>query len=133
MESGEVYFADESGNVICIVSDENLSHVVIGENKVKLTDLGDGRKSFAIPAGAKKEAVSFTAYDLAGNKTEFKVITAPSWKRNGVISEGELFLEAGERFTIPEGKWVVDGDSTVYMGGSVFYASKEGMYTFKKQ
>ncbi len=133
MESGEVYFADESGNVICIVSDENLSHVVIGENKVKLTDLGDGRKSFAIPAGAKKEAVSFTAYDLAGNKTEFNVITAPSWKRNGVISEGELFLEAGERFTIPEGKWVVDGDSTVYMGGSVFYASKEGMYAFKKQ
>ena len=133
MESGEVYFADESGNVICIVSDENLSHVVIGENKVKLTDLGDGRKSFAIPAGAKKETVSFTAYDLAGNKTEFNVITAPSWKRNGVISEGELFLEAGEKFTIPEGKWVVDGDSTVYMGGSVFYASKEGMYAFKKQ
>ena len=133
MESGEVYFADESGNVTCIVSDENLSHVVINNNKVNLTDLGDGRKSFAIPVGAKKETVSFTAYDLAGNKTEFKVITAPSWKRDGVISEGEIFLEAGEKFTIPEGKWVVDGDGTVYMGGSVFYAIKEGMYTFKKQ
>ena len=133
MESGEVYFADESGNVTCVVSDENLSHVVIDGNKVKLNDLGNGRKSFEIPAGAKKETVSFTAYDLAGNKTEFDVTTAPSWKRNGVISEGEIYLEAGEKFTIPEGEWIVDGDSTVYLGGSVFYAVKEGMYTFKKQ
>ncbi|SDJ71848.1 hypothetical protein SAMN04487760_11259 [Lachnospiraceae bacterium G41] len=133
MESGEVYFADESGNVTCVVSDENLSHVVIDGNKVKLNDLGNGRKSFEIPVGAKKETVSFTAYDLAGNKTEFDVTTAPSWKRNGVISEGEIYLEAGEKFTIPEGKWIVDGDSTVYLGGSVFYAVKEGMYTFKKQ
>ena len=133
MTSGEVYFADESGNVTCIVSDENLSHVVIGDNKVQLTDLGNGRKSFTVPAGAKKETVSFTAYDLAGNKTDFSLTTAPSWKRNGVISEGEIYLEAGEKFTIPEGKWVVDGDDTVYYGGTVFYASKEGMYTFKKK
>ena len=133
MTSGEVYFADESGNVTCIVSDENLSHVVIGDNKVQLTDLGNGRKSFTVPAGAKKETVSFTAYDLAGNKTDFSLTTAPSWKRNGVISEGEIYLEAGEKFTIPEGKWVVDGDDTVYYGGTIFYASKEGMYTFKKK
>ena len=133
MTSGEVYFADESGNVTCIVSDENLSHVVIGDNKVQLTDLGNGRKSFTVPTGAKKETVSFTAYDLAGNKTDFSLTTAPSWKRNGVISEGEIYLEAGEKFTIPEGKWTVDGDETVYYGGTVFYASKEGMYTFKKK
>ena len=133
MTSGEIYFADESGNVTCIVSDENLSHVVINGNKVKLTDLGNGRKSFTVPAGAKKETVSFTAYDLAGNKTDFSLTTAPSWKRNGVISEGEIYLEAGEKFTIPEGKWVVDGDDTVYYGGTIFYASKEGMYTFKKK
>ncbi|MBR6382823.1 MAG: hypothetical protein IKS56_02455, partial [Lachnospiraceae bacterium] len=131
--SGEIYFADESGNVTCIVSDENLSHVVINGTKVKLTDLGNGRKSFTVPAGAKKETVSFTAYDLAGNKTDFDLTTAPSWKRDGVISEGEIYLEAGEKFTIPEGEWTVDGDGTVYYGGTVFYASKEGMYTFKKK
>ena len=50
-----------------------------------------------------------------------------------MIKEGEIYLEAGEKFTIPEGKWVVDGDNTVYVGGSVFYAAKEGLYTFKKQ
>ncbi|MBP5530031.1 MAG: hypothetical protein J6X80_08280 [Lachnospiraceae bacterium] len=133
MESGEVYFADESGNVTCVVSDENLSHVVIDGNKVKLNDLGNGRKSFTVPAGAKKETVSFTAYDLAGNKTDFSLITAPSWKKDGVIKEGEIYLESGEKFTIPEGKWTVEGDSTVYFGGSVFYAAKEGLYTFKKQ
>ena len=133
MTSGEVYFADESGNVTCIVSDENLSHVVIDGNKVKLTDLGNGRKSFTVPAGVKKESVSFIAYDLAGNKTDFDLTTAPSWKRDGVISEGEIYLEAGEQFKIPEGEWTVDGDETVYYGGTVFYASKEGMYTFKKK
>ncbi|MBP5495327.1 MAG: hypothetical protein J6X97_09530 [Lachnospiraceae bacterium] len=133
MESGKVYFADESGNVTCVVSDDNLSYVVIGETKVTLTDLGNGRKSFTVPAGAKKETVSFTAYDLAGNKTDFSLTTAPSWKRDGVISEGEIYLEAGEKFTIPEGEWTVDGDDTVYYGGTIFYASKEGMYTFKKQ
>ncbi len=133
MTSGEVYFADENGSLTCIVKDENLSHVVINGNKVDLTDLGDGRKSFKISVGAKKETVSFTAFDLAGNKTDFEVICAPSWKKDGVIKEGEIYLEAGEKFTIPEGKWVVDGDNTVYVGGSVFYAAKEGLYTFKKQ
>lgn len=133
MTSGEVYFGDETGNLSIIVSDENLSHVVINGNKVDLTDLGDGRKSFKISVGAKKETVSFTAFDLAGNKTDFEVICAPSWKKDGVIKEGEIYLEAGEKFTIPEGKWVVDGDNTVYVGGSVFYAAKEGLYTFKKQ
>ena len=133
MTSGEVYFADENGSLTCIVKDENLSHVVINGNKVELTDLGDGRKSFKISVGAKKETVSFTAFDLAGNKTDFEVICAPSWKKDGVIKEGEIYLEAGEKFTIPEGKWVVDGDNTVYVGGSVFYAAKEGLYTFKKQ
>ena len=133
MDSNEVYFAGKDGTVTCIVSDDNLSYVVIGNNKVELTDLGNGRKSFAIPVGAKKETVSFTACDLAGNKTEFKVITAPSWKRDGVIDEGEIYLEEGEKFKIPEGKWVVDGDGTVYVGGTIFYASREGMYTFKKQ
>jgi len=133
MTSGEVYFADENGSLTCIVKDENLSHVVINGKKVDLTDLGDGRKSFKISVGAKKETVSFTAFDLAGNKTDFEVICAPSWKKDGVIKEGEIYLEAGEKFTIPEGKWVVDGDNTVYVGGSVFYAAKEGLYSFKKQ
>ena len=133
VEDGEIYFADDDGNVTCVVSDENLSYVVLGDKKVTLTDLGNGSKSFEIPVGARKETVSFTAYDLAGNKAEFSVIVAPSWKRNGVINEGEIYLEAGEKFTIPEGKWKIDGDETIYYGGTVFYVTKEGLYNFKKQ
>lgn len=133
MNDGEIYFGDENGNVACVVNDENISYVEINGQKVTLTDLDKSSKSFDIVVGAKKETITFSVYDMAGNRTDFSVIVAPSWKRNGVINEGEIYLEAGEKFTIPEGKWKIDGDETIYYGGTVFYVTKEGLYNFKKQ
>ena len=89
--------------------------------------------SFTITAGRKKTKTSFTVYDLAGNKTEFAVITAPLWAKSGRVIEGELYLEGNEKYTLPDGTWSVDGDSTNYNGGVIFYVINEGDYTLHKK
>ena len=127
-----ICYGDKDGNINITVSDENFSHVEVNGRKISIKDEGEGKYSFSLTAGKKKENVDFSVYDLAGNKTESSVITAPGWSKDGVVVEGELYLEKGEKYTLPEGKWKINGDNTVYAGGSVFYAQNEGLYIFTK-
>ena len=49
-----------------------------------------------------------------------------------VVSAGVQELSAGQEYRLPEGKWVIDGDTTVYEGGMVFYVPKSGTYNIKE-
>ena len=50
-----------------------------------------------------------------------------------IIVVGSVRLLAGTAYYFGEGNWTVDGDSTVYTGGSAFYVPKDGTYTFSNQ
>ena len=132
MNLNGLYFADENGFVKVLIKDDNLSKVLVEGKEIALTKAENGSMSFSIKAGKKKEKTSFTVYDLAGNKTDFAVITAPHWAENGELIEGELYLEGGEMYTFPEGCWTVNGDDTRYFGGTTFYVVTEGDYILQK-
>ena len=132
MSNNGLYFADESGLVKVLVNDDNISKVLIEGNEVPLIKEADGNMSFNIKAGKRKEKTSFTIYDLAGNKTDFAVITAPRWAEKGEVSEGEFYLEGDECYTLTDGTWSVSGDGTKYCGGITFYVVVEGDYTLQK-
>lgn len=132
MSNNGLYFADESGLVKVLVNDDNISKVLIGNKEVSLIKEADGNMSFTIKAGKRKEKTAFTIYDLAGNKTDFAVITAPRWAEKGEVSEGDFFLEGDEQYTLSDGTWTVSGDGTKYCGGITFYVVAEGDYTLQK-
>ena len=132
MSNNGLYFADESGLVKVLVNDDNISKVLIGGKEVSLIKEADGNMSFTIKAGKRKEKTAFTIYDLAGNKTDFAVITAPRWAEKGEVSEGDFFLEGNEQYTLTDGTWTVSGDGTKYRGGITFYVVAEGDYTLQK-
>ncbi len=129
LENSGIYYSN-SGSVKCVVRDRNLDRVIMGGNEVDLTREGSDMV-FYIPVGNRKNTVSFTVYDKAGNQTDFNVTTAPAWLEKGELVEGKWYLESNESFTFPEGtKWRVNNGSTVYVGGSTFYVKESGEYTF---
>lgn len=53
---------------------------------------------------------------------------------NGVIAEvGEYYLETGKAYTLGDGTWTVNGDTTKYTGGITFYVTTTGNYTFSRE
>ena len=129
LENSGIYYSN-SGSVKCVVRDKNLDRVIMGGSEAALTQEGSDM-AFFIPVGNRKNNVSFTVYDKAGNKTDFSVTTAPAWLEKGELVEGKWYLDSNESFTFPEGtKWRVNNGSTVYVGGSTFYVKESGEYTF---
>ena len=49
-----------------------------------------------------------------------------------VVSAGKVKLEAGQKYLLPAGKWVIQGDPTVYRGGTEFYAATSGTFSFSE-
>lgn len=50
-----------------------------------------------------------------------------------VISESKKYtLQAGVKYHLAEGSWKVEGDASVYPGGSDFYVKTDGIYQFSK-
>lgn len=53
---------------------------------------------------------------------------------NGVIAEvGEYYLETDKAYTLGDGTWTVNGDTTKYTGGITFYVTTTGNYTFSRE
>ena len=48
-----------------------------------------------------------------------------------LIGRGNYDLTAGMRYRFGEGSFLIDGDSTVYYGGSAFYVRESGNYTIR--
>lgn len=133
METGGTYFTDKNGVLKGTASDKNLDKVLVDGNTVKTESDGNGNVTFDLPSGKRKQKVEVTVIDKAGNESKIEVITAPEWMKDGIIREGDLFLEADTEYKTPEGSetWTKDGDDTTYMPGISFYAD-EGDVTFHK-
>lgn len=133
MEDNGLYYANESGNVKVTVKDSNISKVLVEGKEAELTNEGNGKMSFTLKAGKRKQKTSFSIFDKAGNKTDFSIIVAPLWAKTGELIEGDLYLESGEKYKLPSGSfWSVSGEKTKYNGGISFYVIKEGDYTLQK-
>ena len=69
--------------------------------------------------------------DEAGNQTEITVTVGPAWLKDGIVGEGEYYLETQEEYHFPkEGEWQKAGDNTIYAGGADFYSTAEGTADF---
>ena len=133
METGGTYFTDKKGVLKGTASDKNLDKVLVDGNTVKTESDGNGNVTFDLPSGKRKQKVEVTVVDKAGNESKIEIITAPEWMKDGIIHEGDLFLEADTEYKTPTGNetWTKDGDDTTYMPGISFYAD-EGDVTFHK-
>ncbi|MCR5848195.1 MAG: hypothetical protein K6G75_08780 [Lachnospiraceae bacterium] len=133
MEKGGIYFADETGILKGIASDKNIYKIFVDDNEVDFS-IENGNYVFDLPIGKKKQRVTVKVVDVAGNETMIEIITAPKWLKEGIISEGEFYLELGEEYKTPEGSsWSVDDEKTEYKGGIVFYTRVEGDKYFHKR
>ena len=63
-----------------------------------------------------------------------KVVVADNWMEQGVIPIGEnVSLMTEYEYSLGEGIWQVEGDTTSYNGNNSFYVGVEGEYTFVQQ
>ena len=132
LEKGSIYYADEEGKLLAYVTDKNIDKVVVDGKDVTVV-AADGTNAFELPIGKKKQLVQITVSDKAGNKTTIDIITAPTWMKDGIVGEGEYYLEVGTGYkTSADGSMTLDGDSTVYSPNITFYAKREGDHTFHK-
>lgn len=114
-----------------IVSDTNLSHVMVNGSEVEFS--GTSAKLLLESGNGKKE-YEITATDLAGNKNTVNITVAASWLKSGVVPNGTAIrLTANQRYMLGSGTWKVSGDSTNYTGTTGFYVGSEGEYIFTKQ
>ncbi len=61
------------------------------------------------------------AIDQAGHSITYTIVVAEEWTESGVIPENhDVRLDAGTNYTLEAGRWTIQGDSTVYMGGTVY-------------
>ena len=131
MEDGGEYYEDA---VKVYVAEENLKTVKLDGKIVQVVAEEDGSNSFVVETGIRRLSHTIEVMDEAGNSAKISVITGPAWLKDGIIGEGEYYLETGEEYHMPEGSnWSIDGDNTVYAGGCDFYANKEGEVTFCKE
>jgi len=49
------------------------------------------------------------------------------------IQSGEVEMLIGVPYKLTEGNWMVEGDDTIYSGGSTVYVSESGTYHFTEQ
>ncbi|MDE7258854.1 MAG: hypothetical protein K2N77_06410, partial [Lachnospiraceae bacterium] len=52
---------------------------------------------------------------------------------NVISKTGDYSLKAGTAYRLGDRKWTLEGDSTVYSGGSTFYVREDGSYHFTQR
>ena len=93
------------------------------------------KKNGFVFAGWTMVATDTSGYDeetglISGQYGTDYVLTA-MWE--SMIEAGTVTLQAGEKYRLAEGNWMVNGDPTVYVGGGYFYVSEDGDYTFTEK
>ncbi|MDE5716143.1 MAG: hypothetical protein K2I53_00745, partial [Lachnospiraceae bacterium] len=108
--------------------DANLESVLVNEQQVSPED---GKYKVA----ANGTSCVIRAKDKAGNETICSISVSGNGtpeESNVISASGEYTLKAGVKYHLAEGKWKVDGDKSVYPGGSDFYVTADGSYQFTK-
>lgn len=120
---GSVYEGDTSFTV----SDANLESVTVDGQEVSLTN-----NSYTIVADNQTHRI--VARNKAGYETVCEItVNKKAITGNEITDGGTYTLTAGTAYRLGDGKWKVSGDDTVYEGGSTFYVSAGGEYSFQKQ
>ena len=115
-------------------SEETFSITVISEEPVK-----DGFLFTGWQWNGKLYQKDEVIQDLAWADYNAQTITfTAQWEQDmslgGTITEsGTYQLVAGQEYTLGEGTWTVDSDTSQYAGSISFYVAQNGTYTFTKQ
>lgn len=131
MQDGEEYYED---SVTVDFTDRHFKTVTVNGEVMEVVTDENGEYSFAVETGMRRMSYVIVLKDEAGNETKVSMIFGPAWLKDGIVGEGDYYLETGEEYHFPIGSgWVKSGDNTVYAGGSSFYANSEGGVTFGKE
>lgn len=131
MQDGEEYYEDL---VTINFTDQHFKTVTVNGEVMEVVADENGEYSFAVETGMRRMSYVIVLKDEAGNETKVSMIFGPAWLKDGIVGEGDYYLETGEEYHFPTGSnWVKSGDATVYAGGSSFYANSEGEVTFGKE
>ncbi|MBD5505184.1 MAG: hypothetical protein HDR09_15985 [Lachnospiraceae bacterium] len=111
------------------VTDDNLESVLMNEQPAALSQT-DGM--YRVTAAQYSTSCVISAKDKAGNETVYSVTVEKKVEDDiNVISKtGDYSLKAGTAYRLGDGNWMLEGDSTVYRGGSTFYVREDGSYHF---
>jgi len=101
---------------------------------------GDATVAVYLPEAPTRDGYEFLGWKY--NNTNYievlnvdvtlgEITLVADWKK--IIEAGKVLLKAGEEYRLAEGNWTVDGDTTVYVGGSNFYVSEEAEYIFTQK
>ena len=112
------------------VTDVNLASVLMNEQPAAPSQT-DGM--YQVTAAEYSTSCVIRAKDKAGNETVYSITVEKKSVEDdtNVISKtGDYSLKAGTAYRLGDGKWTLEGDSTVYCGGSTFYVRGDGSYHF---
>jgi len=123
---------DLNGGTGDIATKDIVYQSTIGEATVRVT----------MPNAPEREKYEFLGWYYDGEQyapganvdvslTKGDVTFSADWKQ--IVEAGKALLQVGQAYKLAEGNWTVNGDTTVYVGGSDFYVSEEAEYTFTQK
>lgn len=122
---GQVYYND---TLAVEVSDSYLAEVTLDGTSIPLTGT-----SLPLSITASTEPHTITATDQTGNTVAVTFTVYEPWVRDGISAGGVRTLVTGLAYKLGGGQWTVAGDTTVYQGGTTFYATSDGDVEFQKK
>ena len=114
------------------VEDDNLDTVFVNEQPVVPSSV-DG--TYQVAAIANSASCVIRAKDKVGNETVYSITVEDKETENDtnvINGDGVYSLQAGAAYRLDYGNWTLEGDNTVYRGGSTFYVKEDGTYRFKR-
>ena len=125
--SGEKIYGEQ---VEVIIKDDNLARVLVNGEAVEFEN---HMAILQLSSNLGEETYEITCIDVAGNTSKTTVVVAADWMKDRMIPEGSAVrLSTEYSYQLGGGTWQVQGDGTSYAGGSTFYVTSEGEYTFTK-
>lgn len=128
IENGMTYYAN---SLKISISDEHMAAVTLNSDAVAVNE--DGNSTEITLISNNENSYEITAKDEAGHTTTYIVKVQDTWLRDGITTSGILRLRSGVAYRLGIGKWTVEGDTTVYEGGTTFYTTESGDYNFTLQ
>jgi len=129
-KDGVTYYAEF---VEVIIEDSNLNYITVNGEEYQ-EEIIAGKATIKLESNNGLEEYEIVIADLAGNTKVMKVVVADNWMEQGVIPTGEnVSLMTEYEYSLGEGIWQVEGDTTSYNGNNSFYVGVEGEYTFVQQ
>ena len=109
-----------SNSITFTISDDNLKSVTV---KGKTYTFSNGKCVVMLDAGLTTEPVEIIAKDEAGNEYTILIELCPAWMQDNVMPLGrDVLLTSGTEYSFAPGtRIMMNGDATVYEGGSTFY------------